>query len=156
MHPYGWTAVSGFLVANPTAPIFPYHIPKGFVFCYCCRRSWPRTPSCEARRSNRFPSDCGGSGGLLRRRHRPAVPRRCRLARFPRLPARDNIALMPLPPAAPELNSADPSQGSGRLALPRRPGLPRGHPRCVLRRLECLDGQIRGYRVNWNQRLGAG
>jgi hypothetical protein len=95
-------------------------------------------------------------GGLLRRRHRPADPRRCRLARFPRLPVRDNIVLMPRPPTAPELNSVDPSQGSGRLARPRRPGLPRGHPRCVLRRLECPDGQIRGHRVSWNQRLGAG
>jgi hypothetical protein len=44
-----------------------------------------------------------------RRRHRLGDPRRCRPAQSPRLPARDNIALMPLPPTAPELNPVDPS-----------------------------------------------
>jgi hypothetical protein len=33
MDPCGWTASTGFSVANPTAPIFPYHSAKGFVFC---------------------------------------------------------------------------------------------------------------------------
>jgi hypothetical protein len=33
MDPRGWTASTGFLVANPTAPVFPYHSAKGFVFC---------------------------------------------------------------------------------------------------------------------------
>ncbi|MGC2221669.1 MAG: hypothetical protein WA624_04505, partial [Methylocella sp.] len=32
MDPCGWTALTGFLVANPTAPVFPYHSAKGFVF----------------------------------------------------------------------------------------------------------------------------
>jgi len=33
MDPCGWTASTGFLVANPTTPSFPYHSAKGFVFC---------------------------------------------------------------------------------------------------------------------------
>jgi hypothetical protein len=61
----------------------------------------------------------------------------------PRLVVPDNIVLLPLPPYAPELNSVDPSTGSGhlgvsaqQLAQPLRLGNLRGHPRSVLQRLE--------------------
>ncbi len=72
--------------------------------------------------------------------------------KVPRLPARDNIALMPLPPTAPELNPLDPSaalrastafdalrsrhlgESARQPARPRRPEQLRGDHRGVLRR----------------------
>jgi hypothetical protein len=87
-----------------------------------------------------------------RRRHRLGDPRRCRPAQSPRLPARDNIALMPLPPTAPELNPVDPSaalraskafdalrsrllgESARQPARPRRLEQLRGDHRGVLRR----------------------
>ena len=100
-------------------------------------------------------------------RHRFAHPRRCRLAPLGAAHwARQHCARAASTlraPSAAELNLVDPSTGSGHIGLsarklhrPLRLGHLRGDPPRLLRCLERPDGQIRGHRLNWNQRLGQG
>ena len=64
---------------------------------------------------------------------------------------------MPLPSYAPELNFRK-QMGlfAQQLSQPLRLGHLRGDPRRLLRCLERPHGQIRGYRLNWNERMGTG
>jgi hypothetical protein len=75
-------------------------------------------PTVSIEAMNKHLEQTSGQNQQMRQRqcHRPADPRRCRLAQFAATHrAREYRA--PLPPYAPELNSVDPSTGSGHMGL---------------------------------------
>jgi len=77
----------------------------------------------------------------------------------PQLILPKNIMLMPLPSYAPELNSVENIWDylrSNFLSHCVWDTYEAIHPRRLLRCLERPHGQIRGYRLNWNERMGTG